>query len=279
MVVALVLAFGVGGIAAWLAKPGGKPDDTSIAYGPVERGDSATRERTEYERQIADLRKELAAAQLQRNSGDTSMPPQVSLEQRKQKREHANRVAAWAQGEIEADKLMAAGFSRERIEWIGKRKEELYQQYQQKGASRQPDEVAAHFYDRDIGLRQELGDDEYTRYRQALGRGVGLKVSEVLPGGSGQAAGLKAGDEIVSYGGIRVFNTGELNPLIRRYEASGGAQPVEVIRNGQRILLNAPAGDLVMRQKDPHVATHSEEGMRAQVNDLVKKMAEISQKQ
>ena len=85
-------------------------------------------------------------------------------------------------------------------------------------------------------LRQELGDADYERYLTALGRPTKVGVFNVIASSPAEQAGLRAGDEILSYGGTRVFDMSELNDLT--VEGTPG-QPVvlEVQRDGQ----NAPA--------------------------------------
>lgn len=49
-----------------------------------------------------------------------------------------------------------------------------------------------------------------TRYREALGKGTGIGVTEVPAGSAVEQAGLLAGDEVKACDGKRVFNMGEL---------------------------------------------------------------------
>jgi S1-C subfamily serine protease len=92
-------------------------------------------------------------------------------------------------------------------------------------------------------LRQELGETEYERYLAALGRPTKVGVFNVIASSPAEKAGLQAGDEILTYGGTRVFDMRELNDLT--VEGSPG-QPVvlEVQRNGQNLQLVLPRGPI-----------------------------------
>jgi serine protease Do len=65
-----------------------------------------------------------------------------------------------------------------------------------------------------------------------------------VAGGIGERAGLKPGDQIIAYNGVRVFNQGELLPLMQKFTTSGTSIAVDVVRNGKTIRLNAEGGDL-----------------------------------
>ncbi len=68
-------------------------------------------------------------------------------------------------------------------------------------------------------LRKELGDAEYERYLKATGRPTEVRVMECGATSAAERSGLKAGDEIVSYGGTRVFDARDLNTLTTRARA------------------------------------------------------------
>lgn len=157
----------------------------------------------------------------------------------------------------EVEDLMAAGFAPDRIEWIRHRSDELQAQWRKEQAERRRQglpldaaQEAAHYYDRDVGLRSEIGDEEYTRYRLALGRPAGVAVAALTQGSPGGRAGLLPGDDIVNYGGTRVFNLVELNALASRRNP-GDSVLVDVRRNGQTIQLVVPGGPLLVETKMP----------------------------
>jgi len=161
------------------------------------------------------------------------------------------------QRQREVENLMAAGFAPDRIEWIRQRSDELQAQWRRDQAERRRQglpldaaQEAAYYYDRDVGLRSEIGDDEYTRYRLALGRPAGVAVAALTQGSPASRAGLLPGDDIVNYGGTRVFNLAELNALASRRNP-GDSVLVDVRRNGQTIQLVVPGGPLRIETKMP----------------------------
>jgi hypothetical protein len=158
------------------------------------------------------------------------------------------------------DALLAAGFSQDRIKWIRRRAGELQAQRDQamyalskSGGRKSYDESFAYILDPDLDLAKEIGADEYDKYRQALGRPLGIVALSVLPGSNAEKGGLQAGDQIVSYSGIRTYNVGQLNYLARIGTASSVA--VEVRRNGQTLTLVLPQGPVSIEGENP--ITHS----------------------
>lgn len=91
--------------------------------------------------------------------------------------------------------------------------------------------------------RADLSPDDYERYLYAMGRPNRIVVSSVLTGSPASDAGLQSGDAILSYDGARTFSPSE----IRRETTNGspGATvPVEVLRDGQRIIIYLPRGPM-----------------------------------
>ena len=159
-------------------------------------------------------------------------------------REQANRGAVDQQRErIMIDRLTAAGFPPDRAEWINRRTEELRMQalQDQYDARREGRPPAG-----DIGLitlRTELGESDYERYRTAMGQPTSVGVADVLASSPGERAGLMPGDQIVAYGGKRVFDVGELNALT--LEGTPGESVVlDVRRDGQSVQLVMPRGPI-----------------------------------
>jgi membrane-associated protease RseP (regulator of RpoE activity) len=142
-----------------------------------------------------------------------------------------------------AEQLVAAGFAPDRADWIIRRTEELRMealqaQYDaQRGG--QPVEASGGLQT----LRTELGDADYERYLQAYGRPTAIPVRDVLASSPAERSGLKAGDEIVAYGGKRVFDVPELNALTLE-GTPGESVVVEVRREGQNVQLVVPRGPL-----------------------------------
>jgi TolA-binding protein len=139
--------------------------------------------------------------------------------------------------------LVDAGFAPDRAEWVSRRAAELRMQalQAQYDARRGGTDVEARLANPESTLRGEIGDAEYEQYRRALGLTTSVGVRNVLASSPAETAGLRAGDEIVSYAGTRVFDMGDLNRLT--FEGNAG-QPVlvEVLRDGQRMQLMLPRG-------------------------------------
>jgi S1-C subfamily serine protease len=84
---------------------------------------------------------------------------------------------------------------------------------------------------------------DYERYLQADGRPTAIPVRDVLASSPAERSGLQPGDEIVAYGGKRVFDMGELNALTLE-GVPGESVVVDVRRNGQSLQLVMPRGPL-----------------------------------
>ncbi|MDQ2639110.1 MAG: PDZ domain-containing protein [Pseudomonadota bacterium] len=200
--------------------------------------------------QIDGLKAEVGALRANLEAGKKGAPDQQSLQGSQARLMEASEKLR----DFQTSRLLAAGFSPERISFIEKRSAELQAQRQRaqrdartSGPGEDPDMAAAYSYDKDLDLRYEIGDDEYEKYRSALGRPTGIRIREVPPGSSLEHSGLRPGDEIVRYEGKRVFNIGELNSLASK-SASGEFVTVEVRSDGQvrqvllpRQRLNIPA--------------------------------------
>jgi hypothetical protein len=145
----------------------------------------------------------------------------------------------------EVDRLVAAGFSPDRAAWIQQRSAQLVlaamqAQYDARRDGRPfaPPNVGA-----DRTLRSELGDADYERYLQAQGRPTSVAVQNVLTGSPAEKAGFEPGDQIVNYGGQRVFDMGDLNALTLQ-GTPGESVTVDVQRNGSTVQLTLPRGPL-----------------------------------
>ena len=145
------------------------------------------------------------------------------------------------------DRLTGAGFSQTDAQHIETRIEELRVEAMQSRyealRSGEPTSAAAGLGDSSTALRGELGDSDYERYLEAIGRPTRVGVTSVLSSSAAQTAGIQTGDEIVSYGGERVFDTRDLNALLLEGEP-GEPVIVDVVRDGQPIQLVIPRGPL-----------------------------------
>jgi hypothetical protein len=145
--------------------------------------------------------------------------------------------------ERENERIRAAGLTPERMVSINRRIDELRVAAQQAQFEAQRTGQRVEGMNIEASLRKELGDVEYEKYLKATGRPTEVRVMEVLATSNAERSGLKAGDEIVSYTGKRVFDVRELNTMTTQV-AAGGSVTVEVRRNGQTMQVSVPAGPL-----------------------------------
>ena len=214
--------------------------------------------RAALERRIDDLGAALAAL-----TGSPSGPPATADDEPAPRRaERAAAAAAeavadeppaaqrFARGRFPAtpeqrvEQLVSGGFTPQRAQWLMDRAEQLRMDalqtlYDARREGRPIDQSSV--ADEQSLLRTEIGDSEYEQYLNALGRPTAVGVSDVFASSPAEAAGLRSGDQIVSYAGTRVFDMRDLNRLT--YEGQPG-QPVvvEVLRDGQQMQLVLPRG-------------------------------------
>ena len=144
------------------------------------------------------------------------------------------------------EQLVAGGFAPDRAEWINRRTQELRMealqaQYDATREGRAFEPGAALGGERT--LRTELGDAEYERYLTALDRPTSVPVRDVLASSPAERSGLKPGDQVVAYGGQRVFDMRDLNALTLE-GTPGESVVVEVRRDGQNVQLVMPRGPI-----------------------------------
>jgi hypothetical protein len=255
LAVAALLVVGVG-IAMYVRRPGA--DVPTPAFTP--RTDASEGER------IADLEKALAA---QVDRGNLLESRLKELEARlgaRGGRRNADSGSAGRDGrdprqftdadgnfdpakvaqrnrERRLDRLVQAGFSHDRAEAIDRRVQELQVQDQQARFDAQRNNQQYRGMDIEATLRKELGDADYEKYLTGTGRPTSVRVMEVLASSPAEKAGLRPGDQIVSYAGQRVFDNGDLNTLTRQ-GAQGESVTIEVQRDGQTVQLSVPRGML-----------------------------------
>lgn len=144
----------------------------------------------------------------------------------------------------EVERLVAAGFSPDQAEWIERRTEELRMEalsarYEAARSGQALD--AGEVPNTDAVLRAELGDADYERYLSARNRPTSVGVGRVLASSPAESAGLQPGDQIVSYGGQRIFNMTDLNDATLQ-GTPGQTVVVDVLRDGQPMQLYLPRG-------------------------------------
>jgi S1-C subfamily serine protease len=145
--------------------------------------------------------------------------------------------------ERQLERLVSAGFTPDRAAWIQKRGEELTLQQMEAQYTARREGKPVEMVDIEGTLRSELGEQDYERYLEATGRSTRVNVLSVIPGSPGERAGLKPGDQIVSYGGQRIFDVRDLNDLTVK-GTPGESVLVDVIRDGQSVQVVVPRGPI-----------------------------------
>lgn len=144
-------------------------------------------------------------------------------------------------------RLVEAGFTPERAQWLQRRESELQMQAMQarfdarrSGEPWNPFDPA---FNPASVLRAEIGDPQYEQYLQANGRPTEVSVGNVLESSPGQRAGLQPGDQIVRYDGNRVFDVSDLNQQTMLGEP-GESVVVDIRRDGIPMQLVMPRGPI-----------------------------------
>jgi len=149
--------------------------------------------------------------------------------------------------QMRTDQLVKGGFTEARANQILQledevRMEALQAEYeaQRDGTGFNPWEQAQNYQET---LREKLGDAEFEDYLRAHGNQASITVREVIGSSPANRAGLRPGDQIVSYDGNRVFSMSELKS--KAFEGSPGEDVVvDIERDGQRMQLVLPRGPL-----------------------------------
>lgn len=176
----------------------------------------------------------------ERVGSDDNTPVQNFREQLTERRSDAD------QGERTEQRLISAGFDEFEAAEIVRITEEL--QMRRLNAVFQAEQtgervnVQAFQAEATQELKDRLGEADYEKYLEAMRRPTSVDVRNVLESSPAQLAGLQSGDEIVRYGGERVYNVAELNRLTSTNESD--TVLVEVIRDGQPITVSLPAGPI-----------------------------------
>ncbi len=264
--VALVIAGLAAGfaLAFWFA-PGTPAANDVVADGTATPAAFATRDTAVSTARLAALEEALAAEVDQRiaieqrlgslaaeldalrtaprdESGARARPTDTEIAEARQRFDPAARSVALQ--EWQTQQLVTHGFSPQRAEWIMRRTQELrMESIQAEHDAAREGKPLASAGATDRTLRNELGDTEYEQYLRAMNRPTSVPVLEVLASSPGESAGLKPGDEVVAYGGERVFDMRDLNALTLEGTA-GQSVVVEVRRDGQQIQLVMPRGPL-----------------------------------
>lgn len=147
--------------------------------------------------------------------------------------------------ESRIQRLIDAGFMPSEAQRIVQREAELQMESLQARyeaeRSGDPQEWYRTRNQRDNALREELGDADYERYLEANNRSTSVAVSNVIENSPAHAAGLLPGDEIVRYGGERVFSMTDLNQRTMQ-GAPGESVAVDIMRDGVQMQIVMPRG-------------------------------------
>ncbi len=146
-----------------------------------------------------------------------------------------------------ANRLVDAGFTPDRAEWILQRESELQMEAMQArfDARRSGDPVNPFdpALNPNSALRAEIGDAEYEQYLQANNRPTAVSIGNVLESSPAQRVGLQSGDQIVSYDGTRVFDVSDLNQQTMLGEP-GESVVVDITRDGMPMQVVLPRGPI-----------------------------------
>ncbi|ANO52420.1 PDZ domain-containing protein [Woeseia oceani] len=147
--------------------------------------------------------------------------------------------------EPRSEQLLAAGFAPDRAEWIAQRESQLeLEMLEARYEAQRNGDFSGLREARDASaqaFRQELGAADYERYLEATGRSTSVTVSNVLDGSPAQAAGLRPGDQIVSYAGNRTYSMSDLNNAIVQGQP-GQTVLVDIVRDGIPMQVALPRG-------------------------------------
>ena len=178
---------------------------------------------------------------------------QAEIERRQEVRARGNREsgneADWMRNyqERRVGRMVEGGFSEDEARRIlQKESEAAYKAMQASWEAQRNGDSGALFGGRNnpqTYLRNEIGDDAYARYLEAQGQPTSIRVTQVLSGSAGSSAGLRPGDQLVSYNGERVFNVSDLRNQTLQGDP-GEDIVIEVDRDGMRIQLTVPRGPI-----------------------------------
>jgi serine protease Do len=103
-----------------------------------------------------------------------------------------------------------------------------------------------------LGVMVRPVDDDVVKALK-LDNANGAIVAQVTPGSGADKAGIQAGDIIIGYNGHAIDQGADLPPLVAMTRP-GTRVPVEVLRNGKKLTLNATVGTMP-RDKDGQMAS------------------------
>lgn len=99
-----------------------------------------------------------------------------------------------------------------------------------------------------LAAREQLGDQAYDHLLHALGRPNRVMVQSVIGGSAAEQAGVQSGDQVLAYGGQRVFSGQELQQATRAGSPNETVS-LEVLRAGASLLFYLPRGPIGIRME------------------------------
>lgn len=240
----------------------GEPDPSITADGDLLSDDSTRL--AQYDRQVSALKMENESLLRQISAMDPSAAlPHPNLRTVNERIAEQNAILQKrmrVEDEGDRKRLLAAGYAPDQIDWLVNRSRELQKERREaetelrrRGLPVDAAKEMAYYYDRDIELRYEIGDDGYEKYLRALDRPADIPVRFVSPGSIADSVGIKPGDRIIKYDSKRVFNLGELDGMTMG--KTGGSHIVEVQRDGQMLQFEVPAGPVGILSDIPALRT------------------------
>jgi len=183
--------------------------------------------------------------ELLRNLAESSRAQQQAREQQETRRDPAARMRNLQ--EMRTEQLVAGGFTEQRARQILEIEDEVRMAALQAEYEAQRDGEALNPWEllqgSQNGLRERLGDAEYEKYLLAQGGRASITVGDVINSSPASRAGLRPGDQILSYDGQRVFSMDELRSKV--FSGDPGEDViVDIERNGQRMQLVLPRGPM-----------------------------------
>lgn len=158
-----------------------------------------------------------------------------------------SRVGWRSSTEYQVQRLVAAGFSEDRAGWIARREQQQQMALLEARHEARRNDTFDDYNDvvqaeRDA-FRRDLGEADYERYLDGMGRPTSVVVSGVMDTSPAQHAGLLPGDRIVSYGGTRIYSMSDLNRATLAGN-DGETVYVQIERDGMPMQIALPRGPL-----------------------------------
>jgi len=94
-----------------------------------------------------------------------------------------------------------------------------------------------------IGLREDIGDQDYDKLLYATGQFNRVVINEVMAESPAQQAGIEAQDIVLAYDGRRIFTWDELREATTQGQ-EGDTILVDIIRGGEEVQISIPRGPL-----------------------------------